>query len=150
MSSLAASLDRPPVDDGTTGALRVSVMRLARRLRLERAREDLTLNQLAVLGTLERGGDLTIGELATAERVKPPSITRTVNALVEAGLVARRPHATDGRHVVVALTDGARAVLAEDRRRRDRWLAQRLDQLDPAQLDALRTAAPLLDLLARS
>jgi DNA-binding MarR family transcriptional regulator len=137
-------------DEGLSSALRVSVMRLARRIRLERSSEDLSLNQLSVLGTLLRSGELTLGELAAIERVKPPSITRTVNCLVEAGLVARRPHATDGRQVIVELTDQAREVLAEDRRRRDLWLAQRLDELGPADRELLQQVAPLLDLLAGS
>jgi DNA-binding MarR family transcriptional regulator len=137
-------------DEGFSSALRVSVMRLARRIRLERSSEDLSLNQLSVLGTLLRSGELTLGELAAIERVKPPSITRTVNCLVEAGLVTRRPHATDGRQVLVELTDEARNVLDEDRRRRDLWLAQRLDELGPADRELLRRVAPLLDLLAGS
>jgi DNA-binding MarR family transcriptional regulator len=137
-------------DEGLTSALRVGVMRLARRIRLERSSEDLSLNQLAVLGTLLRSGELTLGELAAIERVKPPSITRTVNCLVDAGLVTRRPHASDGRQVMVDLTEQARKVLDEDRRRRDLWLAQRLDELAPADRELLRRVAPLLDVLAAS
>jgi DNA-binding MarR family transcriptional regulator len=137
-------------DEGLSSALRVSVMRLARRIRLERSSEDLSLNQLSVLGTLLRSGELTLGELASIERVKPPSITRTVNCLVDVGLIVRRPHATDGRQVMVDLTDQAREVLAEDRRRRDLWLAQRLDELSAADRLLLLRVAPLLDLLAVS
>ena len=77
----------PVGDEGLSSALRVSVMRLARRIRLERSSEDLSFNQLSVMGTLLRSGELTLGELAAIERVKPPSITRTVNWLVDAGLV---------------------------------------------------------------
>ena len=137
-------------DDDLPSALRVSVMRLARRIRLERSTEDLSLNQLAVLGTLRRSGELTLGELAAVERVKPPSITRTVNSLVEAGLVVRRPNETDGRLVMVDLTPQAREVLDEDGRRRDLWLAQRLDELAPADRQLLKRVAPLLDVLAAS
>ena len=140
----------PLGDEGLSSALRVSVMRLARRIRLERSSEDLSFNQLSVMGTLLRSGELTLGELAAIERVKPPSITRTVNGLVDAGLVTRRPHATDGRQVMVDLTDEARRLLDEDRRRRDLWLAQRLDELGPADRQLLRRVAPLLDLLAGS
>ncbi|HEX4982770.1 MAG TPA: MarR family transcriptional regulator [Ilumatobacteraceae bacterium] len=142
--------DAAPGDEGLSSALRVSVMRLARRLRLERSSEDLSLNQLSVLGTLLRSGELTLGELAAIERVKPPSITRTVNCLVDAGLVTRRPHATDGRQVMADLTEHARTVLDEDRRRRDLWLARRLDELGPADRELLRRVAPLLDVLAAS
>ena len=71
-------------------------------------------------------------------------MTRTVACLEEAGLVTRRPHATDGRQVVVELTAEARDVLAADRRRRDAWLAQRLDAL-ARRARLLRQVAPLLE-----
>jgi DNA-binding MarR family transcriptional regulator len=137
-------------DDDLPSNLRVSVMRLARRIRLERSTEDLSLNQLAVLGTLRRSGELTLGELAAVERVKPPSITRAVNSLVEAGLVVRRPNETDGRLVMVDLTPRARELLDEESRRRDLWLAQRLDELATADRQLLKRVAPLLDVLAAS
>jgi DNA-binding MarR family transcriptional regulator len=136
------------VDHELVAALRVGVMRLARRLRNERSGSDLTLTQLSALGTLDRYGKLTIGELAAIENVKPPSMTRTVNCLQEAGLVTRAAHESDGRQVVVGLTDHARAVLDEDRRRRDAWLAVHLADLAPADLDLLRFIAPLLDRMA--
>ncbi len=133
-----------------TGALRLASMRLARRLRLERGSDDFTLSQMAVLGTLDRHGASTVGELAHIERVKPPSMTRIVNSLVESTMVTRRPHETDGRQVVVELTGAARAVLAEDRRRRNAWLAQRLAELTDDERELLGRAVPLLDRLASS
>ena len=135
-------------DADLASSLRISVMRLARRLRLEKSTDDLSMNQLAALGTLNRCGELTVGELAGIEKVKPPSMTRTVNSLAEAGLVTRRPHATDGRQVVVGLTPAASRVLDEDRRRRDAWLAKRLADLTADQRALLRDVAPLLDGLA--
>jgi DNA-binding MarR family transcriptional regulator len=144
----ASALISNDVDDELVAGLRVGVMRLARRLRLERSGSDLTLTQLSALGTLSRYGDLTIGELAAIEKVKPPSVTRTVNFLQEAGLVTRASHETDGRQVVVGLTDHARAVLEEDRRRRDAWLALHLAELQADERDLLRAVAPLLDRMA--
>lgn len=137
-------------DADLASSLRLSVMRLARRLRLEKSSDALSMNQLATLGTLNRCGEMTVGELARIERVKPPSMTRTVNSLAEAGLATRRPHPTDGRQVVVDITPAARQVLDADRRRRDAWLAQRLAALSPAQRATLRDVAPLLEELARS
>jgi DNA-binding MarR family transcriptional regulator len=131
-------------------SLRIGVMRLGRRLRVERTGDDLTLTQLSVLGTLARHGALPIGEIAAHENVKPPSMTRTVAYLEELGLVTRRPSATDGRQVVVDLTAEAEQVLDADRRRRDAWLAQRLAALTPEQRSLLRAVAPLLDELASS
>ncbi len=130
-------------------SLRNSVMRLSRRLRIERASTDLSLNQLAVLGTLRRHGPLTVGELAGAEKVQPPSMTRTVNCLCDLGLVRREPHETDRRQVVVHLSDAARQVLDEDRRRRDAWLARQLPDLTPDERRLLRQVAPILERLAQ-
>src|SRR3954465_8646276 len=93
-------------DAGLASELRLSVMRLRRRLASERHPDNpLSMGAMAVLGCLYRNGDLTVGELATAERAQPPSMTRAVNALEERGYVARRAHDTDGRQVVVALTE---------------------------------------------
>jgi DNA-binding MarR family transcriptional regulator len=135
-------------DADLASSLRLSVMRLARRLRLEKSSDSLSMNQLAALGTLNRCGDLTVGELAGIEKVKPPSMTRTINSLADAGLVTRQTHPTDGRQVLVGLTPAARQVLDEDRRRRDAWLARRLADLTADQRALLRDVAPLLDALA--
>ena len=142
------TLTSTDVDPELIGALRVGVMRLARRLRQERSGSDLTLTQLSALGTLSRYGDLTLGELAAIEKVKPPSMTRTVNCLQDAGLVTRTAHESDGRQVVVGLSAEARAVLDEDRRRRDAWLATHLFELEPGERELSRAVAPLLDRLA--
>jgi DNA-binding MarR family transcriptional regulator len=138
------------LDADTAGALRLGVMRLARRLRVERDGNDLTFNQLAALGTLLRHGAMPVGEMAAHENVKPPSMTRTVAALEDAGLVTRRPSATDGRQVVVELTEQARRVMDTDRARRTAWLTQRLGDLSPGDVDLLARVAPLLEQLASS
>ena len=131
--------------------LRIGVMRLSRRLRVERSGDDLTLTQLSVLGTLARYGALPIGEIAAHENVKPPSMTRTINTLVDMELVTRRPHESDGRQVIVGLTAAAVQVLTRDRNRRTAWLASHVsDELDHAERDLLFAAAPLLDRLAQS
>ena len=137
-------------DSGLASALRISVARLSRRLRAERDPDNelLPVGQLSVLGALSRVGECTVGELAALERVQPPSMTRTVNCLAELGYVVRRKHATDGRPVVVGLSDSGRPTLASDRRRRDAWLAQRLRELTPDERAVLRQAAPILERLA--
>jgi len=131
-------------------ALRISVMRLARRLRAERGDDGLSLTQMATLGTLDRHGPLTPRELAEHERVQPPSMTRILAGLEERGLISRTPHESDGRQHLVSLTRAATDLLREDRRRRDAWLARRLADLTPEQRDALRAAAPVIDTIARS
>jgi DNA-binding MarR family transcriptional regulator len=136
---------------GLASELRFSVMRLRRRLANEGHPDNpLSLNAMAVLGALYRNGELTIGELAAHERVQPPSMTRTVNCLEEGGYVARRPHETDGRQVVVTLSETGRETLLADRDRRDAWLATRLRDLSADERAVLRQAAPILERLARS
>ncbi|HEX5771164.1 MAG TPA: MarR family transcriptional regulator [Nocardioidaceae bacterium] len=136
-------------DTGLAAGLRIAVARLTRRIRSERDPDnELSLGQLSVLGSLYRGGACSIGELAAVERVQPPSMTRTVNCLEEDGYVVRKPHATDGRQVVIELADKGRSTLEADRRRRDAWLAQRLRELTPEERSVLRRAAPILERLA--
>jgi DNA-binding MarR family transcriptional regulator len=139
-----------PADTALASELRTTLMRLARRLRNQRAESAHGLGQLAALGTLDRHGPLTPGELAAHERVQPPSMTRIVAALETAGLVTRSDHPTDGRQVLVAVSPAGRAMLREDRKRRDAWLAQRLRELSVDELEALRQAAPVLEKLAGS
>lgn len=146
---MRSATPRTRPDSGSASALAVAVSRLSRRLRQERD-SVLTATQLSALGSLLRHGPLTVGTLATYERVRPPSMTRTVNCLVEAGMVRREPHATDGRQVVVHLSEQGAAVLESERRRRDAWLAQQLRLLAPEQRDLLRRTAPVLEELARS
>jgi len=138
-------------DAGLAAALRVSVARLTRRLRSERDPEnELSVGQLSVLGALLRNGECSIGDLAAQERVQPPSMTRTVNCLEEGGYVARRPHDTDGRQVLIALADKGKETLTADRRRRDAWLARKLRELTPEERSVLRQAAPIIERLAHA
>ncbi len=138
-------------DGGLASELRLSVMRLRRRLAAERDPDNpLSMGQMAVLGALYRNGDQSIGELAAHERVQPPSMTRTVNCLADGSYVERLRHASDGRQVVVALTEAGRTVLLADRARRDEWLARRLAGLTADERDALRRATPILQRLAQA
>jgi DNA-binding MarR family transcriptional regulator len=137
-------------DAGLAAELRVSVMRLRRRLANERHPDnELSLGAMAVLGCLYRNGELSVGELAAQERVQPPSMTRTVNCLEEGGYVARRPHETDRRQVVVVLSDHGRETVLADRARRDAWLARKLKDLTAEERAVLRKAAPILEELSQ-
>jgi DNA-binding MarR family transcriptional regulator len=129
--------------------LRVSVARLARRLRQEGSHdENATPSQLTALATLYRDGPMTLGELASAEHVKPPSMTRIVAALEERGLVRRDHSTTDARVVQVSATEAGRRAHEEYRKRRDAWLAVRLSKLTAEERDLLRQASDLLDRMA--
>jgi DNA-binding MarR family transcriptional regulator len=125
-------------------------MRLARRLRSQRSSDALSVSQLAALSSLDRHGAMTPGELAAHERVQPPSMTRILGKLEEVGLVERAPHPTDRRQILVTPTAAARAMLREDRRRRDAWLATRLRTLTSTERDTLRAAVSILERLAQA
>lgn len=130
--------------------LQVAVMRLARRLRAERGDHGLTLTQLAVLATLSRHGQMSPSDLASHERVQPPSMTRTINGLVDLGLVERSPDPDDGRQVRVDLTDEGRTLLAQDRAQREEWLSRQMADLTPEERATMKKAASILDRLASS
>jgi DNA-binding MarR family transcriptional regulator len=150
MSALTSPVSKINRREELPSALRISVMRLARRLRNEREDAALTLSQIAVLATLERHGPLTPRELAGHEKIQPPSMTRIVAALAEQELVRRRNHPSDGRQILIELTDSATIMLQANRRRRDAWLARRIAELPTAERETLRSATTILDRLARS
>lgn len=130
--------------------LRIGIFRSARRMRAERGSADLPDHQYSVLGWLNMNGPLTPGALAEMQHVQPPSMTRTVNTLVELGLVRKSEHPTDGRQVVVSLTDAGVTEVKETLRRRDVWLTGRLAQLTPAERATLAAAAQLMRGIAAS
>jgi DNA-binding MarR family transcriptional regulator len=138
------------IETALASSLRLSVMRLARRLRAQRADTSLTLSQLAALATLDMHGALTPGELAAHEKISPPSMTKIVAVLESSGLVDRTPHPTDGRQVLLGVSREGQALIKENRRRRDVWLTQRLKDLDPEELAVLRSAVGILERLAGS
>ena len=141
-------------DAGLATVLRISVSRLARRLRAERITKGmepvLSDTQLAALAALERHSAMTPGELAEHEKVQPPSMTRVITVLEEHGLVVRSPHATDRRQVVLTVTDRGRDLVHQARKLREAWLAKRLRELTPAERATLRAAAPILEKLSQS
>lgn len=155
MTLTQASTSQTRSDVGLATALRISVSRLARRLRVERTAQgapesELSDTQFAALSVLERHSAMTPGELAEHEKVQPPSMTRVIAVLEERGLVMRAPHSTDRRQVVLTVTEEGRAVVLRARRRRDVWLARRLKELSPQERATLRAAAPILEKLSQS
>jgi len=130
--------------------LRDAITRLNRRVRQARPVGDLTVTQVSALTSLQLAGALTPRELADAERVQPPTMTKIVAKLEERGLVQRTPHPTDGRQVILAPTEGGRAVLEQFERVRDEWLARRLTELSEAERNTLRQAAEILQQVARA
>ena len=129
--------------------LRDAITRVNRRLRQTRPIGELTIAQISALQSLDAAGALTPRELAEAERVQPPTMTRIVARLEERGLVQRTPHPTDGRQVILAPSPLGRELLVEYQRVRDEWLANRIAGLTEADRDALRRAAEILVRLAK-
>jgi DNA-binding MarR family transcriptional regulator len=133
--------------------LRIAVSRLARRIRAERAAKglpELSGTQFAALAALARQAGMTPGELAAHEKVQPPSMTRVIAVLEERGLLARAPHPTDKRQVILTATAAGRSLVGQVRRLREAWLARRLAELSAQERSVLRAAAPVLDKLSQS
>jgi DNA-binding MarR family transcriptional regulator len=133
--------------------LRIAVSRLARRIRAERAAKGLpglSDTQFATLAALARQAGMRPGELAAHEKVQPPSMTRVIAVLEERGLLARAPHPTDKRQVMLTATAAGRSLVGEVRRLREAWLARRLAELSAQERSVLRAAAPVLDKLSQS
>jgi DNA-binding MarR family transcriptional regulator len=124
--------------------LRLAIQRLARRIRSMQADEDVTEGQRSVLFVLSNRGPQTLGSLSEHERVTPPSMNRTVNALVAAGLVTRNIADDDARKVKLELSDAGRAFIMETKRRRDAWFTKRLATLTPEQRRMLDEVIPVL------
>ena len=130
--------------------LRIAVARLSRRLRAEKADDELSEGQMMVLAAIKQDGPLTLSALSERERVTLPSMNRRVNTLVEAGYIEREQSTDDRRKVLLHLTSAGVELVLEIRRRRTQWLYQRLTLLDPTERENLAQAASVLRELADS
>ncbi|MCV2395091.1 MarR family transcriptional regulator [Actinotalea sp. M2MS4P-6] len=125
--------------------LRIALTRSVRRLRLERSSDQITDGQYSVLAALANRGPMTPSALAEDQHVAAPPMTRTVTALADAGLVRRDADPSDGRQVLVSITEAGLVEVKETRRRRNEWLSSRLAELTPEEREVLAQAAVLLD-----
>jgi len=130
--------------------LRVSLLKVTRRLRAEKSDSEITDSQMSVLAVLDRRGPMTPRALADSEWVQPPSITRTLAALAERGLVDREPDPDDRRQIIVRITAAGTAAVTATRRQRDAWLARRIGELDPEERAVLARASQILRRIADS
>ena len=145
MSSLTATTDTAAL----AARLRLGVTRLARKLRQE-AEPGITPSMLSALSSVDRHGELTMRDLGAAEQVQPPTMTRVVAALVEAGLVTRTPDPEDGRVAWVRLTPAGAKLLDRSRRRKEAYLAKALGRLEPREVAVLEDAAVILERLTEA
>jgi DNA-binding MarR family transcriptional regulator len=122
----------------------VAVTRLNRKLR-QQALAGLSPAQASALGTVNRLANPTLGELAEAEQVQPPTVTRLVSCLENAGLVARETDAADRRVVRVKITAEGRRNLQRIRALKNAFLTRRLAALGPAERSQAEALTSLLE-----
>src|SRR4051794_22770488 len=127
--------------------LRLGIVRTARALRQEAAAEasGLTPTSTAALASIERHGPLTPSELAEIERVKRPTVTRTLACLEREGLVERTPDPADGRSFLVSVNGAGRERLRRLRGRKNAYLARRMRDLPAGDVETLERAAEILE-----
>src|SRR5215218_3800423 len=127
--------------------LRIAIVRTARRLRQEAAGETsgLTPTSVAALATIERHGPMTPSEIAAIERVKRPTITRTLSCLEREGLIDRTRDPADGRSALVSVNGDGRERLRRLRKRKNAYLARRMRDLSAEEVETLERAAEILE-----
>ena len=129
--------------------LRLSLFRLVRRLRTEHPSGAKSFAQMGVLIRITRHGPATISEMAAAEGITPQSMARTVGELVDDGMLLREADPTDGRQIILSLTEKAQQMVREFQSQRDGWLAvAMIARLSPEEQELLRVASRLLDRLS--
>ena len=147
---LVAEVSKSPMKHKQLSALsedlRMACMRISRRVRFE-STDVIAPHQFSVLSRLE-GGPLTPRALADIEKVSAPSMTRTVGCLADDGLVERHDDPDDGRRILVELTASGRATLTQTRRRRDKWMTERVSELTREEQETLVTASEILGRIA--
>lgn len=132
------------------GRLHSVALHLLRHVRVADRRSGLTPARLSALSVLVFGGERSLGELASAEQVTAPTMSRLVEALAEQGLVTREPDPEDGRSVVVRATEEGRRLLEAGRDRRLERVRSLLDGLKAEELGAVRRACSALERALRA
>jgi DNA-binding MarR family transcriptional regulator len=128
--------------------LRPALLKLARELRRESHALGVTGGQVTLLIQIRRNRGIGVNELAARERISAAAMSKHVARLERAGLVRRAQHEADGRRQSLSVTEEGERVLRSVKSRRTAWLAARLKQLEPAQLEAIDAAIePLVHLL---
>lgn len=127
--------------------LRLAMARLVRRARQEATTTEMTPSMLSAVSVIAVLGSPTLGELAAAERVTPPTVTKIVARLEDAGLVVREQDPDDRRIARVRLTDAGRRFVDRARSRAGAYMARRLKTLSDEERDVLAAAVPILERL---
>jgi DNA-binding MarR family transcriptional regulator len=130
--------------------LHSAAIHLLRKLRREDKGSGLNAPRLSALSVIVFAGPITLGDLAAAEQVRPPTMTRIVNALEEQGLVLKKQNTNDGRSTFLHATPAGRKLLAEGRARRVSKLAKQIAALSREQRSTLQSAMKILSEVIRA
>jgi DNA-binding MarR family transcriptional regulator len=130
--------------------LHSAAIHLLRKLRKEDEGSGLNAPRLSALSVIVFGSPITLGGLAAAEQVRPPTMTRIVNALEEQGLVLKKQNTNDGRSTLLSATPAGKKLLMEGRARRVQALAKQITALSHKQRAALQEAAEILKEVVRA
>jgi DNA-binding MarR family transcriptional regulator len=121
---------------------------LVRRIRNESHADELSLTESVVISRLSKDGPATTADLARAEAMKPQSMGTTVASLEEMGIIRRKPHATDGRQVLIELTQKGVLLRKKTGEAKRMWLSQAIATLDADERDTLFKAGEIIKKLA--
>lgn len=127
-------------------ALRLAVMRLARRLR-QQASGDITPSMMSALSSVENLGPMTLGDLANVEQIQPPTMTIIVNRLVDQGLLKKEIDSSDRRFTRISISPEGKRFSSQHRSRKDAYLAKALSELSDQELSRVEKAIPVLEKL---
>ena len=155
---MARTAVAPPNQGPVSSSAQASTLELASRLRralvlLRRqawrhSPSGLTLTQVSALATVVRSGPLSVGQLAEAEALPSPAVTRLADKLEEAGFIGRRPNPHDRRGVLLEATEAGERLMAEREQASHTWLAERLGILSARDQLVLHHAVEILERLA--
>ena len=129
--------------------LHSAAIHLLRRVRKEDTKTGEGPARLSALSVLVFGGPMTLGQLAAAEQVRPPTMTRIVTGLERSGLADRVRDPEDARRVRICATEKGTALLMRGRKLRVRYLAQQLDKLNRTELEKLGESVEVLQRVLR-
>jgi DNA-binding MarR family transcriptional regulator len=122
------------------GRLHSTAIHLLRLVRVQDTATGIGPARLSALSVIVFGGPVSLNDLARAEQVRPPTMSRIVDALEAAGLAHRRPNEQDGRAVLIEATAKGMAMLKQGRKRRVRFLAARLARMSASEISGLESS----------
>ncbi len=124
-------------------------MRMLRVLRREDEEAGMSASRLSALSVIVFAGPISLADLAAAEHVRPPTMSRIVENLVQDGLVTRDTDPADRRMVRIAATDAGRTMLDDGRARRVHAISGRLEKLADSERRALSRGLELMERITR-